>query len=69
MKSARAILAELGFNPAAPQSTQAAFLNHLRREADRLTPPNVKKIEEPSAPAEDTGELQLSFDPALLRGG
>ena len=69
MKSARAIFKELGFNPTAPQSTQAAFLKHLRRDADRLTPSNLKKNEEPAALTEDAGEQQLSFDPALLRGG
>lgn len=66
MKSAREILDELGFNPDAPAGSRRAFLNHLRREAARLSPRPAEAKPEPAPPGPTE---QLSFDPKLLRRG
>jgi hypothetical protein len=68
------LLRELGFNSEAPTATQTAFVRHLMRAAQKnsqLAPATLanKPTEEIVTPptSRQEPEIQLSFDPEILR--
>lgn len=64
MQSLKEILAELGFNPDAPMDSQTAFVKHLLKAANEITPKvQHSKVEDSkTAPKKlDQGPEQLEF--------
>jgi hypothetical protein len=55
------LLKDLGFNADSPMTTKEAFLRHLVRAANVVSPQHSLQNEKPTA-----GDAQLSFDPDIL---
>jgi len=68
------LLRELGFNSEAPAATQSAFVRHLMRAAQKHSPhvpqalanKPTEEVVTPPTPRQES-EIQLSFDPEILR--
>jgi hypothetical protein len=63
------LMKDLGFNKEASLDVKKAFVRHLVTAADRSSPPKLTPISKPTlkSPTEVSQEVQLSFDPELLK--
>jgi hypothetical protein len=63
------LMKDLGFNEEASLDVKKAFIRHLVQAADRSSPQNLTPISKQSlkTPTKVSEEVQLSFDPELLK--